>query len=146
MDTDSLRRRCEQRLAELQLPPRFGTGELCTALAARRGKRIILRPLTSGAALGTPCGIRLETPTAEILMYEEETAPLHQMHILAHELAHIICGHPGSLALGRAGYDAPDEREAELMATLIRQRIHLERIHPPARLATPGDRWDALFA
>ncbi|MFD6939062.1 MAB_1171c family putative transporter [Streptomyces goshikiensis] len=79
--------------------------------------------------MDAPCGIRLETPDADLLFYEEATSPLHQNHILAHEISHIICDHPGSLELdqdtlraigfdptlvrrmsGRTSYTSEDER------------------------------------
>ncbi|MFD3552173.1 DUF6545 domain-containing protein [Streptomyces goshikiensis] len=82
--------------------------------------------------------------------YEEATSPLHQNHILAHEISHIVCDHPGSLELdqdtlraigfdptlvrrmsGRTSYTSEDEREAEreaeVMASVIRQLMYRGR-------------------
>lgn len=160
-----LRNACETRLSALKLPHRFGTGQLCDAVAAERGKPIILRPLESLGVVDAPCGIRVETNTAEVLFFEKGTSPLHQMHILAHEISHIVCDHPGSLSLdgdgtdglgldptlirrmsGRTAYTTADEREAEVMATLIRQRIYRDRMMPPSRPSKGAERWEALFA
>ncbi|MGV9785858.1 regulator component [Streptomyces sp. NPDC003435] len=165
MDLERLRTACEERVAALRLPHRFSTRDLCDAVAAERGRPIILRPLRTLGAIDAPCGIRLETPDADLLFYEEGTSALHQNHILAHEVSHIICDHPGSLELdadafhaigfnptlvrrmnGRTSYSTDDEREAEMMATVIRQHIYRGRVLPPSEPAKGAERWEALFA
>ncbi|MFF3085716.1 DUF6545 domain-containing protein [Streptomyces nojiriensis] len=99
MDLEQLRAACEARVEALRLPHRFSTRDLRDAVAEQRGRPIVLRPLSTLGATDAPCGIRLETPDADLLFYEEATSPLHQNHILAHEISHIICDHPGSLEL-----------------------------------------------
>ncbi len=165
MDKNDLRASCEQRLARLELPHRFGTEQLREAVGALRGKPIILQPLPPDAPADAPCGIRVETPTLDVLFAEKGTSPAHQMHILAHEISHILCDHPGSLSLGdgmiaalgfnptlvqrmsgRTAYTTADEREAEYMATLIRQRVYRERLFPARRPTVADERWDAIFA
>ncbi|MFP3119823.1 hypothetical protein [Streptomyces sp. Iso 434] len=47
---------------------------------------------------------------------------------------------------GRTSYSTADEREAEMMATVIRQRIYRERESPSLRPKKGPDSWDALFA
>ncbi|MHC0429454.1 regulator component [Streptomyces sp. O3] len=165
MDLERLRSACEERVAALRLPHRFNTRDLCDAVAALRGRPILLRPLSTLGAIDAPCGIRLETPEVDLLFYEEGTSTLHQNHILAHEVSHIICDHPGSLELGadalaavgfsptlvqrmngRTSYSTDDEREAEMMATVIRQRVYRGRELPPSEPAQGAERWEALFA
>ncbi|MET4671165.1 MULTISPECIES: DUF6545 domain-containing protein [Streptomyces] len=150
MDFEQLRAACEARVEALRLPHRFSTRDLRDAVAEQRGRPIILRPLSTLGALDAPCGIRLETPDADLLFYEEATSPLHQNHILAHEISHIVCDHPGSLELdrdtlraigfdptlvqrmsGRTSYTSEDEREAEVMASVIRQLMYRGREGPP---------------
>ena len=164
-DKGRLRRSCEKQVDLLRLPHRFSTRELREAIAALRGKPIILTPLSTLGAIDAPCGIRLETPEADLLFYEEGTSVHHQRHILTHELCHVYCDHPGSLEVdastahalgvnptlvmrmsGRTSYSTAHEREAEMMASIIRQRIYRER-ESPSRLPEKGtDSWDALFA
>nr|WP_239085864.1 regulator component [Streptomyces parvus] len=115
--------------------------------------------------MDAPCGIRLETPDADLLFYEEAASPLHQGHILAHEISHIIRDHAGSLELdqdslraigfgpalvrrmsGRTSYTSEDEREAEVMASVIRQLMYRGREAPSSRPAGGAESWDALFA
>jgi hypothetical protein len=161
-----LRRLCEEQVDSLRLPYRFTTRELRDAITALRGKPIILRPLnTLGGSIDAPCGIRLETPEADLLYYEEGTSVHHQRHILTHELMHVWRDHPGSLEVdtsmahalgvnptlvmrmsGRTSYSTADEREAEMLATIIRQRMYRERESPARQPEKGSDSWDALFA
>ncbi|WP_405589730.1 regulator component [Streptomyces sp. NBC_01190] len=165
VDDNLLRTSCEQKVDRLSLPYRFTTRELREAITAVRGKPIFLKPLNTLGAIDAPCGIRLETPQADLLFYEEGTSVHHQRHILAHELMHVFLDHPGSLEVdastahslgvdptlvmrmsGRTSYSTADEREAEMMATIIRQRMYRERISPSRRPEKGSDSWDALFA
>lgn len=165
IDESQLRDCCEQLIDHLRLPHRFSTGQLCEAISRLRGKPIILKPLRTVGAINAPCGIRLETANSELLFYEEGTSVHHQRHILTHELMHVYRDHPGSLEVhvstahalglnptlvlrmsGRTSYSSADEREAEMMATIIRQRIYRERQIPSPRPRRGPDSWDALFA
>jgi hypothetical protein len=47
---------------------------------------------------------------------------------------------------GHTSYSTADEREAEMMATVIRQRMYRERESPSRRPEKGSDSWDALFA
>ncbi|WP_371790396.1 regulator component [Streptomyces sp. NBC_01471] len=164
-DQGRLRKSCEAQVDLLHLPHRFTTRELRDAIAALRGKCIILKPLRTLGAIDAPCGLRLETPEADLLYYEEGASVHHQRHILTHELCHVYCDHPGSLEVdtdtahalgvnptlvmrmsGRTSYSSADEREAEMMATIIRQRIYRERESPSRQPNKGSDSWDALFA
>lgn len=97
------------------------------------------------------------------MFYEEATSSLHQNHILAHEISHIICDHSGSLELnqdtlraigfdptlvrrvsGRTSYTSEDEREAEVMPSVIRQLMYRGRESPSIRPASGAESWDAV--
>ncbi len=164
-EVERLRHSCEERIDSLGLPHRFTTRQLRDAIARLRDRPIILKPLRTLGTVEAPCGIRLETPGADLLFYEEGTSLLHQRHILTHELCHVLCDHPGSLEVdvetahalgfnptlilrmsGRTSYATDDEREAEMMATVIRQRIYRGREQPASRPAEGAERWEALFA
>ena len=141
MSLAALRRRCEARLRTLDLPVPFDVRTLCDALAAGRQRPILLQPISSPAG---PSGLCLALPAADIILYEQQTSPLHQQQIILHELCHLLCGHRPAPAgphdvpqapflhlsaeavqrlLRRAGYSAEDEREAELLASLILERV-----------------------
>ena len=102
--------------------------------------------------LNTPrlYGIWFATDEADYITYERCTSPLHQEHIIAHELAHIVRGHGGfsqvpdrataarllpalepgvvRTVLPRSGYSDRDEQEAEALASLLLARLR----RPPA--------------
>jgi hypothetical protein len=140
----SLRRRCAGRLRGLEIPVPFDLDVLTKRIAARRGRPIKLMPM---AGLTGICGLWVSTESVDLIFYEQETTPPHREHIVLHELAHVLCDHyPVSLSLaeqaklllpnldptlvervlGRAGYSTDEEREAEMLATLIRHRARTD--------------------
>ncbi len=141
MDLEQQRKRCEARIRDLEIPVPFDIRSFCQALGARRGRPISLMPMESKSG---PCGLWIATPTADFLFYERETSPLHQNHIILHEASHLLCGHDPALVsdtevsqqlfphvepevvqriLARASYTGEQEREAELLASLILERV-----------------------
>src|SRR5689334_324572 len=90
MDLKVLRTRCEARLGELKLPAPFDIEQFCRSIEQRRGRRILLHPVESSAG---PCGLWVAGPTSDHIFYERHTSPLHQEHIVLHEISHLLCGH-----------------------------------------------------
>lgn len=134
-----LRKRCLARLRDLPLPTPFDVHTLCERVAHQRGRPIVLVP---APGLTGVCGLWIATDTTDLICYESDTTRPHQDHIILHELSHVLCDHyPVSLSgeldthalfpdldpamvravLGRAGYTTDEEREAETLASLIRQ-------------------------
>ncbi|MGJ5751547.1 ImmA/IrrE family metallo-endopeptidase [Streptomyces puniciscabiei] len=134
-DSD-LERRIRQVLRDLDVQPPLSVEALCKALGEKRGRPIELRayPLPKPG----PSGLWLETPAADLIIYQQETTKLHQEHIILHEIGHILADHRGEdrveewhavvaglarsairRALGRCNYDDAREQEAELVATVI---------------------------
>ncbi len=133
-----IKRRCQERLKELELPQGLvDVRALVAHIAESRGRPIHLHPVaTSGDG---PCGAWIPGPTSDHVFYEAaETTPPHQDHIIGHEVGHILCDHePAPLAhgmrlpfealgerlvhrmLGRTRYGNDEEREAETMASLL---------------------------
>jgi hypothetical protein len=81
------------------------------------------------------------TDVADHIFFEQQTSTFHQNHIILHELGHMLCRHatPGPFrpaagpgegspvasvrsALARTSYDTEQERDAEMVATLIFER------------------------
>ena len=141
MDIKDLRHRCERRLRDLQLPVPFDVSIFCDRVAAKRGRPILLRPTASRAG---PWGLWVATESADIIFFEADTSPLHQQHIILHELSHLVCAHtplpvtdpeilqallpdliPETIrhVLSRVAYSAEEEREAELLASLVLERV-----------------------
>jgi hypothetical protein len=87
-------------------------------------------------------GAWIRAPGADIIVYERNTTRLHQEHIALHELSHIICGHETPIlhselasqlfpdlrpdvvrgVLQRQSYSNEEELEAEIQASVIRER------------------------
>lgn len=167
MHDTQLRTACQQHLRSLDLPQRFDADQLCDAVARLRNRPIKLEPLPDHAGgEGIPCGIWAATDTTDYLFYEAGTSPHHQMHIVAHEISHILWEHPGSLELaanahlvgdtvrtesvrrlaGRTSYTTEHEREAEMLASLIVQRAYRGLHHPLGHQMRRDDRWETLLA
>ena len=141
-----LRRISEQRLRELRLPA--DTAEMASVvehLAAVRGRPICLRALDMPP--GGPSGAWLPTDSADYVFYEATTTRHHQTQIVAHELAHLVCGHTAAahgrfvplpleagraadIMLTRAAYSSDEEREAEHMADLLVDHIEMAADRP----------------
>ncbi|MFI1971527.1 hypothetical protein BLA24_31250 [Streptomyces cinnamoneus] len=151
-DLKRLRRASEAILARLDLPDGCSIATLTDRLSTDRGRPIQLVPLPLGAE--TPCGMWLATDVADIIIVEANTSRLHRDHIIAHELAHMLCRHSDSTGpdptgigrllpnldprlvrevLGRTSYSTEEEQEAEIVASLILERV----TRPPVEC-----RWD----
>lgn len=151
-DLKRLRRAWESVLARLDLPDTCGIATVAERLSADRGRPIQLVELPLGAK--SPCGIWLATDDADFIVVEANTSRLHRDHIIAHELAHMLCGHRDSTGpdptgfghllphldaqrvreiLGRTNYSSTEEQEAETVASLILEQV----TRPPVE-----SRWD----
>ncbi len=154
MADGTLRRRCEKILAELHLPNSIDVRELCDVVARRQGRPIHL--LGESLPASSPCGLAVRTERFDAIFYEVNTSKLHQEHIIRHELGHLICGHltapvldaevsrlllpnldPSLVraVLGRTNYSEIEEKEAELIASLLLRRSVLAR----SRQVSPED-------
>ncbi|MFD7830293.1 ParH-like protein [Kitasatospora sp. NPDC058243] len=154
-------RRCRRMAEQLELPSPFDTTVLLEQIARRRGRPIDLLPVA--ARPNAPCGLLVSTREADYILYTADTSALHRRHILVHEIAHLLLDHAGSAplgpaadllphlspdlvrrVLGRTGYDEPQEREAELLASLILSRAaKADAAHPPGPAPHP-DSLDVL--
>ncbi|MEY9956789.1 ImmA/IrrE family metallo-endopeptidase [Streptacidiphilus sp. MAP5-52] len=164
MDEKSLRAYCEERLGLLHLPHRFTHDQLISAAEDFIGLPIVRTPKDMrGQGV---YGKRTRHPDREEIEYEENTSPLHQLQIIAHEIAHIILGHKGLEELAavqsdeelaaqmdwsvigishRTSYDTDEEQEAEMMGTVIRNRVYRNRELPPLQPSAADERWEAAF-
>jgi hypothetical protein len=109
-----------------------------------------------------PCGVWVALPDEDVIFIDPATSPLHQQQIGLHEVAHILWDHgqwstlpeeyvrrllPNvgpemvALLLGRTTYGDEQEREAELTATLLGERIVADSSAPVLgpRSAPGGD-------
>lgn len=156
MGDRELRRRCERILDELAAPDGTDVRALCDLVGRRQGKPIHL--LAESLPPQSPCGVAVRTQSFDAIIYEQHTTPLHQEHIIGHELGHILCGHDTvavfdsevsrlllpdldpalvQAVLGRTNYTEVEEREAEMIASLILRRS-VARPGRRAEAADPG--------
>ena len=150
-------RSCQQVVDRLDLPDPFDAEAFIAALARKRGRPIELIPVPTRP--DRPCGLLVTTAAADLIIYSGDTTTVHRQHILLHEAAHLVRGHDaarqtstaglgvllphlsGALirnVLGRTVYTEPQEREAELIASLIHHRVArhrstASRAEPPPR-------------
>jgi hypothetical protein len=139
-----LRRSCRALIDQLELPHVLSIEALCHHLVAQRTRPIHLHPLSPEAAATGTCGLWLATDTADHIFYEHRTTPLHQEHIVLHEIGHLLFNHRTVGLDSEAGWDAllPDldvstvqrllrrtnyatdqEQEAELFASFLGTHI-----------------------
>jgi hypothetical protein len=159
-----LRRRCERYLRDLDLPEGCDAGVLCARLAERperNGRPIHLLPMPLSA--DDPCGLWVATEAADYIVFEANTTVPHQYHIIAHELSHLLLEHDSQQVLtdeaiekltpsldpstvqrmlGRSRYDAKEEREAEMLGSLLQQR--LSRCAPVPTYHVPPEAADVM--
>lgn len=128
---------------QLPLPDPFSLEVFRRALAAERGRPLTIGAMPPSAEPGGPSGVWIATDDADYVFVDQAARPVHREHIVLHELAHMVCDHGGAPALsegdaaallpaldremvarvlGRSRYTEDEEREAELLATLIAQR------------------------
>jgi len=152
-------RRCRGLADGVALPEPFDAEAFTAALAAERGRPIELMQVSVPSS--GPCGLLMSTERADYILYPTNTTALHRRHILLHEVGHLLCGHTGSDAgtdgialdaaaskalmpnlspelvrrvLGRTSYSAVEEQEAELLASLLAQRVARATVRGSARL------------
>ncbi|MBS2539433.1 hypothetical protein KGQ20_42485 [Catenulispora sp. NF23] len=156
-------RRCQTVVDRLDLPDPFDAEAFIAVLAHKRGRPIEL--LGVPARPDRPCGLLITTARTDLIIYSADTSAVHRQHILLHEAAHLVRGHDatGGAAtagigvllphlspalirnvLGRTVYTEPQEREAELIATLIHQRVARGR-PPAARAQSPQSGIETMF-
>ncbi len=148
MNTRGLRRRCEALVAQLDIPTPFDIDVFCRQLGHARNRPIHLLPMAMPAT--APCGLWLAGEHIDYIVYEQHTSPVHQRHIVLHEVGHLLWRHAApadetrrpdlfsSLSpdtvrhiLARTSYRTEEEQEAELVATLILQRADRPVAPPP---------------
>ncbi|MER8182008.1 hypothetical protein [Kitasatospora sp. NPDC094015] len=160
------RERCDALLDRIDVPRPFTVEKLVAKIAADRGRPLRLLPLParSNAAEVGICGMWVAFGTVDHVYHSVVTSPIHQTHIVLHELSHILLGHRQSgepdpselqqlfpdldpamaarlLARGRSEATTEQERETELLASLIWHRFESA---PVAQASAPAAAADTL--
>lgn len=136
MLTDPNDRNAANLAGMFHLPNPWSLEDFVTCVAYVRGRHIALLPTDTA---GSMCGLWVSTDQADYIAYERNTSGPHREQIILHELGHMLFDHPSTaLTTRRHGprYSDVQEREAELFATTILQRVgHPPPPAPPAALA-----------
>lgn len=166
MNTRHWRRRCAGIVNALDIPDPFDIDELCRRVSEARGRKLTLHAVEMpGPLSGMWLRVKNNVTNEELdcILYERGTSRLHQEHIKAHELGHNLGGHTTveihtsdswlpdlpdldpdvvQRVTKRTNYTAAQEREAEMIASLILQRANRWRPESewPANPATAGIR------
>lgn len=143
-----LRRKVEARVGEMDIPTPFDVFTLCQRLSLPRGREIRLQARPMGAG---PCGLWADAAGIDYIVYEQQTSRLHQEQIILHEVGHLLAEHhPAPFTdqeclsllmpdldpdmvrrvLSREGYTSEEEQEAELLASLVLERVGRTRLLP----------------
>ncbi|MFE6164891.1 hypothetical protein ACFQ7F_38955 [Streptomyces sp. NPDC056486] len=127
-------------MAELKLPYVTNIRDLSDEVSRRTGRTVVLEPREQVPSV---CGACVVTESVFRVYYDPRTSYLHQDHIIAHEFSHLLLGHhesrptsalastiftsvgPGTveMMLGRTKYEEDEERDTELLASLLQRRI-----------------------
>ncbi|WP_327679890.1 hypothetical protein [Kitasatospora sp. NBC_00458] len=157
--------RCDALIGQLDVPARYTVESLADAVARWRGRPLRLIPLPRADARGSGiCGAWIALGESDHVYYSAVTSPVHQAHIVLHELAHILLDHRQGgepdheglrrlfpdldpamaarlLARDRTRTTTGQEREAELLASLMWQ--HFDSV-PAARPGASRESADTL--
>lgn len=143
----SLVKECERLLADLPIPAPFSAEALVRNMETALDRQIRLLPLDDpDGGLGTACGLRVKTPEFTIILYRRRSSRNNTEHVILHELAHEWLDHgtsltaaeieryvpkrvrqevlkrfPSALVQGRVDFGSPEEKQAEISASLIKR-------------------------
>jgi hypothetical protein len=104
---------------------------LSSALSQVRGRQVRLR--AAAFPPETASGLWINASDYDLIVYEENTHPMHQQVIIGHEAWHMFAGHCGSpTAHGPAAARAGGSRAAAQLDELARRVTELEAAEVPA--------------
>lgn len=158
MGSNALRRRCAATLRAFEVPRPFDLELFRREIERVRGRHLVLVPVQTAAS--SPCGLWIADPQTDTdyVMYESGTSPLHKIHIVLHEMGHMVFEHRGlspfapdflaralpdldpaavSQVLGRTTFSSVEEAEAEMWATLVGEWGALTQVRHPQIAAAP---------
>ncbi|MGA5423351.1 hypothetical protein [Streptomyces lavendulocolor] len=146
------------------MPGPFSVEALCERLGEQRRRPIHLHALPLRHTRAGTCGLWLSTAIDDHIFFEQQTTRVHQEHIVLHEVGHMLFDHhtvdeedgwitalltdldPRAVRrmLARSNYSTRQEREAEMMASLIRTGLSL--VSGPCTATAGGPRQAGVLA
>lgn len=149
---------CHELARALPLPTPWDLRTFVAELSEARGRPVELRQVSTVES-ESPCGALISLADRDVIGYVPST-PLHEEHIILHEVGHLVCGHSDTKladspmvaalvpdlspelirsVLGRSpsAFDAAAEQQAELVASLY---LYLagRAPAPPRRMRKPA--------
>ena len=119
----------------------FSVTELVEHYANYQSIAVVLRARVLPVDSFSAVTLNSEDGKTFYIVYQKETSPSHQDHIIAHELGHIVCGHYQQMA-GTVGHEAMTpkmEWEAEASARLLmRWSALLQKVIDRSSSVRPG--------
>ncbi len=143
MDKRDIKRRMRSLLDELDYDfSQFTIDDFTRWLVKRRGREIVFNPRVLPTTI---FGAWVKGIRKDFVFYEPNTPVVHQAHSQLHEMCHMLCGHPtveaddaqfllrhaGGIDLAafdslllRSIHTDENEQEAEMLASLIQERVY----------------------
>lgn len=150
-----LRRYCRNLLKSIPTSEPLSIERICEAISEQRGRRLYVHSITGAESGGLKaCGMWIATEIADHIFVEEQTSKFHQIHIILHEVGHMLCGHAGGdyaadlgqfvqqgdldtgfveRALARTSYNTRQEHDAEMAASIMLERVASRNARPLER-------------
>nr|WP_277349944.1 ImmA/IrrE family metallo-endopeptidase [Nonomuraea sp. FMUSA5-5] len=133
-----MRRKCDRLVRGLELPVPFDAYTLCEQVGAARGREILVIPVPMAA--GTLHGVTLMHENRDVIVYQPHTTPVHQQHIILHELAHLLLGHDPKDLLRTLFPDLSPELVAGHLRTTFKDRVEYEAEYVATRILEKAHR------
>ncbi|MFD9355110.1 hypothetical protein [Streptomyces sp. NPDC060031] len=154
-EADEVERRNREFVDGLDLPAVDSVMDLVPFMEERFDRSIRLMPFASDPAdadsldASAPCGLWLATGDTDYVFYDTAISRAHAEIIVGHEFGHMLKRHRGNapleaanlgglitdidpatvqLVLGRTRYHEPEEFEAELLGSLLQERLSASRV------------------
>lgn len=84
---------CAAALSRLTIPHPFDLGSFSEGIAEQRGRPLLLLPLEGPPDPELPCGMWIGLDEADLVFYDASAADFLKVHIVLHEIAHMLLGH-----------------------------------------------------
>ncbi|MCM4083920.1 ImmA/IrrE family metallo-endopeptidase [Paractinoplanes hotanensis] len=143
-----IRQHCEQIARGIVVPKPFELDLFVREVGASRRRTIETMAFSMPA--GAPRGVCVATDTRDYIIVDEAAAGSQRAHIILHEISHLLLGHQLRVTdfldqlfvhlnmgviqdrrvIARTTYNTTDEREAEILASILGHRAGLWRSSP----------------
>lgn len=96
---------CIDLVDRLPIPRPFTLARFASGLSEQRGRKIELVPARLAAS--APCGLLVSTDDVDYVCFACNTSAVHQLHIVLHEVGHLVLGHTSRRITVRSASTTP---------------------------------------